>query len=153
MEIIKIVLVAIFLLTVSCQKKENMKPDQIIKKGPPELVITSISDTLNSDTDNKVIYEYNSEFKDFTINQERFIKLYYVIQDSEYKGRIEDLRNYKYDSFKDMNTVDTLRLRTFGEKGEKYITFIFLDLIEKPQGDSAKLEYIETKFVHKTFIK
>lgn len=153
MKISKIAFLAGFFILASCQKKELKEVNQNIKKGPPELVITSIADTLKSDLDNEVIYEYNSEFKDYTINKDRFIKIYYVIQDSEYKGQIEELRNYKYDSFEDMDTVDTLHLRTFGERGDKYITFIFLDLIEKPQGDSAKLEYIETKFVHKTFIK
>lgn len=137
----------------SCQKKETQSINQNIENDSTEFLITRISDTLNSNGENIVVYDYSSKFKNFTINKDRFIKIYYVIQDSIYNGEIEEIINHNYDAFADMNTTDTLFLKTFNEKGDKFITFIVLDLIEKKEGDSVRFQYLETTYARKTFVK
>ncbi|MCP1995117.1 hypothetical protein [Flavobacterium sp. HSC-61S13] len=145
------ILIIVFSL-YSCKEDSKLnRSEKSLKKA--ELVISKSADTLISDRINFISYLYDSEYQNYEINKNRFIKIYYIIQDSVYNKRIEDLSNYDYEAFENVLTNDTLKIKSFGHVGDKVITFIFLDVVEIAQGDSIRFKYIETKFTHKTFVK
>lgn len=112
-------------------------------------------DYLKHGEQNYVHYRYfNPEFKEYTINKDRFLKMYYVIDDKTYKKEIEEISDYNYKAIENIELNDSVYIETFGLKGEKTITFILLDLVEKSDGvDSVKLKYTEEYYSFKTEIK
>lgn len=97
---------------------------------------------------------FNPEFKEYTINKDRFLKMYYVIDDKIYKKEIEEISDYNYKAIENIELNGSVYIEAFGLKGEKTITFILLDLVEKSDGvDSVKLKYTEEYYSFKTEIK
>jgi len=112
-------------------------------------------DYLKYGRQNYVHYRYfNPEFKEYIINKDRFLKMYYVIDDEVYKKEIEEISDYNYKAIENIELNDSVYIETFGLKGKKTVTFILLDLIEVPIGkDSVRLNYTEEYFSFKTEIK
>ena len=109
-------------------------------------------DTLNSDEINKIKFKYtNNEFDSYT---NRYLDVYYIIQDSLFDGNLRDLERYQYGLLEDASKVDTLDIGVFQEEGDKYVTFFVYDEVQIPVSkDSINLKYVVTKFGSRTFIK
>lgn len=139
-------------LIISCKNQENQENQTEIKDS--YLDVKGIN-YLKYGGQNYIHYRYfNPEFEKYTINENRFLKMYYVFDNEVYKGEIEDISDFHYKAIENIGLKDSIYIETFGLKGKKTVTFIMLDLIEIPVGtDSVKLEYTEERYFFKTDIE
>lgn len=109
-------------------------------------------DTLSFDEINKIKFKYTN--KEFESYPKRYLDIYYIIQDSLFDGKLEDLEKYQFGLLEDAGKFDTLDIGVFHEKGDKYVTFFVYDEVQIPVSkDSINLKYVVTKFGARTFIK
>lgn len=142
------VILIISLLFIMCKKDTQQGKED---KNDVDFVVYHM-DTLNSDKLNKIKFEYtNSEFEGYS---KRYLDIYYIIQDSLFKGELMELEKYQFGLLEDAKKTGIINIETFHEKGNKYVTFFVYDEVQVPVSkDSVDLKYVVTKFGSKTFIK
>lgn len=152
----KFMYILLLIILTSCKKTVNNnlnKPFVEEIKNSTHLNVYGL-DTLSFNKINYVSYKYfNKNYEKYEINKDRFVKIYYVVDNDIFKDEIEDISNYNYESVENIQIEDSLYLNTFGLYGDKIYTFIILDLVQIPKGDSIQLKHIEERYIFKTHIK
>ena len=152
----KFMYILLLIILISCKKTVNNnlnKPFAEDIKNSTHLNVYGL-DTLSFNKINYVDYQYfNKNYEKYEINKDRFVKIYYVVDNDIFKDEIEDISNYNYESVENIQIEDSLYLSTFGLYGDKIYTFIILDLVQIPKGDSIQLKHIEERYIFKTHIK
>lgn len=153
---ISILLLLLLSILISCQDSVKNNFDETFTDTNQNDTYLNISglDTLKFEKTNYVNYKYfNKNYNQYKINKDRFLKLYYVVGNEIFEDEIENISNYNYETIEDINIEDSLYINTFGLYGDKIYTFIVLDMIQIPKGDSVQIKYIEERYIFNTFIK
>lgn len=152
----KFMYILLLIILISCKKTVNNNLNEPFAediKNSTHLNVYGL-DTLSFNKINYVDYQYfNKNYEKYEINKDRFVKIYYVVDNDIFKDEIEDISNYNYESVENIQIEDSLYLNTFGLYGDKIYTFIILDLVQIPKGDSIQLKHIEERYIFKTHIK
>ncbi len=148
----KIALIFSYLL-ISCNTKTDKKIEQIRSSSKDVSFDIENVDTLDSGPNNVKLFKYSN--KAYENKENRYVEVIYVIGDSLFDGDVKKVEQFDRGGVSDVRTYqDTLRINTFANKGDKFITIVVYDEIRIPvTKDSVNVKSVTNLFGYKTFIK
>lgn len=145
----KKIVIILFYVFISCNSEKKAKPE-----GSEEVKFTIENiDTLDSKSLNNKLFKYFN--KENENKENRFVEVFYVIEDTMFEGELNDIKKYHYGGVTNVKTTqDTLTIDTFNLKGKKFLTVIVYDEIQLPVGnDSTNVKSTINLFGYNTYIK
>lgn len=134
------------LIFISCKKVNKAVEGNEIK-----FVIYN-ADTLRAGKKNKINYDYTNT--EFDTCQNRYLDIYYILNDSVFDGELMDLERFDFGLIEDVKLKGEIDIESPNLKKDVFITFFVYDEIQVPiSEDSLNMKYVVTKFVSKTHLK
>lgn len=134
------------LILISCKKENNITENNEIK-----FVIYN-ADTLSAGGENKINYIYtNTEFDTY---QNRYLDIYYILNDSIFDGELMDLERFDFGLIEDVKLEGEIEIKAPNIKKDVFITFFVYDEIQVPiSKDSLNMKYVVSKFISKAHLR